>query len=214
MELVVETEGGEEVSGKKECKKGSACGARVKREAIRTAAKCGRAALRKKVRCAVKGACVCLALACVMGALGCNTATPASKSASSEANRNVTTVNNNFGFVAVPASNGVPFAAGYVALPGGGVTVNVSDLNGTIAQSADTEGGDQTDLTANPSMAAGITGDAPMKLMADAVAAFASPKGAADTALDALAERFGLGAATNALAEAAVSACADGNCPK
>ena len=201
------------MSGKKVCK-AAVCAVRGKRGAIRAEAKRGRESLRKKVRCAVKGTCVCLALACLLGALGCNTATPASKSASSEANRNVTTVNNNFGFVALPVSNGVPFAAGYVALSGGGVTVNVSDLNGTIAQSADTEGGDQTDLTANPSMAAGITGDAPMKLMADAVASFASPKGAADTALAALAKRFGLGAATNALAEAAVSECADGNCPK
>ena len=208
---MVKTEGGEEVSGMKGCKKGTACGARVKREAIRTAAKCGRAALRKKLRCAVKGTCVCLALACLMGALGCNTATPASKSASSEANRNVTTVNNNFGFVALPASNGVPFAAGYVALPGGGVTVNVSDLNGTIAQSADTEGGDQTDLTANPSMAAGITGDAPMKLMADAVASFASPQDAMSASLEALVKKFGWGASTNVLAEAA-GACADGSC--
>jgi hypothetical protein len=211
MELVVETEGGEEVSGKKVCK-AAVCAVRGKRGAIRTAAKCGRAALRKKVRCAVKGTCVCLALACLLGALGCNTATPASKSASSEANRNVPTVNNNFGFVALPASNGVPFAAGYVALSGGGVTVNVSDLNGTIAQSADTEGGDQTDLTANPSMAAGITGDAPVKAITDAVAAFASPMGAADSVMNALIRKFGLGAATNAVATAVSSACTDGSC--
>ena len=108
--------------------------------------------------------------------MGCNTATPAHKCASSKSCDNISTGNNNFGFVAVPQSNGVPFTSGLVALSGGGVTVNVSDLNGMIAQSADTEGGDQTDLTANPSMAAGITGDAPMTLMADAVSAFASPK--------------------------------------
>ena len=200
------------MSGKKVCK-AAVCAVRGKRGAIRTAAKCGRAALRKKVRCTVKDACVCLALACLLGALGCNTATPASKSASSEANRNVTTVNNNFGFVALPVSNGVPFVAGYAALSGGSVTVNVSDLNGTIAQSADTEGGDATDMTANPSMAAGITGDAPMKLMADAVASFASPQDAMSASLEALVKKFGWGASTNVLAEAA-GACADGNCPK
>ncbi len=198
------------MSGKKVCK-GAECGSRAKRDTVRKEAKCDRAALRRKVRGTVKGACACLVLACL--ALGCNTATPASKSASSKACDNVTTVNNNFGFVAVPLSNGVPLAAGYAALAGGSVTVNVSDLNGTIAQSADTGGGDQTDLTANPSMAAGLTGDAPMKLMADAVAAFASPKGAADTALASLAERFGLAATTNAVSEAVTSACPDGNCP-
>lgn len=52
--------------------------------------------------------------------------------------------------------------------------------NRTIAQSADTAGGDKTDLTAAPSMNAGLTGDAPVKAVADAVSAFASPAGAAD----------------------------------
>ena len=88
----------------------------------------------------------------------------------------------------------------------------MSDLNGTIAQSADTAGGDSTDLTANPSLAAGITGDAPIKAITDAVSAFATPKSAVDATLAALLKRFGLGATTNALAEAVESACADGSC--
>ena len=92
------------------------------------------------------------------------------------------------------------------------MTVNVSDVNGTIAQSADTEGGDRTDLAAVPTMSAGITGDAPVKAVADAVSAFASPAGAADSTLKALVKQFGLASATNAVAGAVGAACADGSC--
>ena len=189
--------------------KGCRASAREKRAAVRKAADGKRVAVRGKVRGAVAGVLACLALGSVAG---CNTATPASKSASTKACDNVTTVNNYIGLLPYPATNGAAFPSGAVALGAGGLTISVSDLNGTIAQSADTEGGDRTDLTANPSMAAGITGDAPIKAITDAVAAFASPKGAADATLAALLERFGFGATTNAVSEAVASACAGKSC--
>lgn len=182
--------------------------ARAKRAAIRKTADGKRVAVRGKVRRAVVGASAVL----ILGILtGCNTATPASKSASSKACDNITTVNNYIGLLPCPATNSAAFASGVVALGAGGLTISVSDLNGTIAQSADTEGGDRTDLTANPSMAAGITGDAPMKAITDAVAAFASPQDALGAALSAIVQKYGWGSATNALATAA-SSCADGSC--
>jgi len=174
---------------------------RQKRAAVRKDADGKRRAARAKVRKAVT--CVLAVLALGIAA-GCNTATPASKSASSKACDNVTTVNNYIGMV--PSTNG--FLVGHLA---GSVTVNVSDLNGTIAQSADTEGGDSTDLTANPSMAAGITGDAPMKAITDAVAAFASPQDALGATLSALVKKYGWSSATNVLVSAAES-CVDGAC--
>ncbi len=189
--------------------KGCRASAREKRAAVRKAADGKRVAVRGKVRGAVAGVLACLALGTVAG---CNTATPASKSAATKACDNVTTVNNYIGLLPYPATNGAAFTSGAVALGAGGLTISVSDLNGTIAQSADTEGGDRTDLTANPSMAAGITGDAPIKAITDAVAAFASPKGAADSVMNALIKKFGVGAATNAIATAVSSACADGSC--
>ena len=176
-------------------KKGARAKLRDKRKDRRNTAKKGREAVRKAVRGVAALAALCLLAA------GCNTATPSSKSARSEASRNVTTVNNNFGLLPW-ATNGVPVVVGL----SGPFTVNVSDVNGTIAQSADTEGGDKTGLTANPSMAAGITGDAPIKAIADAVSAFASPAGAAEAMVDALVKRFGLNAATNAVAGSVQSA--------
>jgi len=151
---------------------------------------------------------VCVALACLLLASGCNTATPSSKSANAKACGNVTTVNNHFGLVAIPTNGGIPVVVGLA----GPVTVNVSDVNGTIAQSADTEGGDRTDLAVVPTMSAGLTGDAPVKAVAEAVSAFASPAGAADAALKALVKKFGLASATNAVAGAVESSCADGSC--
>ena len=192
----------------KKCSDGK-CGrdkVRGKRDALCKGADGKRAALRRKVRGAAA-----VAMLCVL-ASGCNTATPSSKSATSKACGNVTTVNNYIGLLPYPATNGVALQSGAVATGGGGLTISVSDLNGTIAQSADTGGGDRTDLSANPSMAAGITGDAPMKAITDAVAAFAAPQVAADTVLNALTKRFGLDAATNAVAEAVGSACDDGSC--
>jgi len=103
------------------------------------------------------------------------------------------------------------YASGAFALGQGGLTISVSDLNGTIAQSADTAGGDRTDLTANPSMAAGITGDAPIKAIAEAVSAFASPQDAMSATLSAMVKKYGWASATNALVSAAES-CADGSC--
>ena len=182
---------------------------RAKRAGIRKVADKKRAAVRRKVRAAAVAVLACL---CAGLFAGCNTATPASKSASSKACDNVTTVNNYIGLLPVPGTNALAFGSGAVALGAGGLTISVSDLNGTIAQSADTAGGDSTDLTANPSMAAGITGDAPVKAITDAVASFASPKGAVDATLGALLKRFGLGATTNAVAEAVAAACADGSC--
>ena len=61
-------------------------------------------------------------------------------------------------------------------------------------------------------MNAGLTGDAPVKAVADAVSAFASPAGAADATLKALVKKFGLESATNAVAGAVGSACSDGSC--
>ena len=187
--------------------KGCRASAREKRAAVRKAADGKRVAVRGKVRGAVAGVLACLALGSVAG---CNTATPASKSAATRACDNVTTVNNNIGLW-VPTTNGLAFATGAVALGAGGLTISVSDLNGTIAQSADTGGGDRTDLTANPSMAAGITGDAPMKAITDAVAAFASPQDALGATLSAMAQKYGWASATNALVSAA-SSCTDGSC--
>ena len=186
---------------------------------IRTEVRRKRAAVRKKAdgkRRAVRGklrqAATCILAVLTLGiAAGCNTATPASKSASSKACDNVTTVNNYIGLLPYPATNGAAFPSGAVALGAGGLTISVSDLNGTIAQSADTAGGDRTDLTANPSMAAGITGDAPMKAITDAVAAFASPKDALGATLSAMAQKYGWASATNALVSAAAS-CTDGSC--
>ncbi len=187
--------------------KGCRASAREKRAAVRKAADGKRVAVRGKVRGAVAGVLACLALGTVAG---CNTATPASKSAATKACDNVTTVNNYIGLW-VPTTNGLAFATGAVALGAGGLTISVSDLNGTIAQSADTGGGDRTDLTANPSMAAGITGDAPMKAITDAVAAFASPQDALGATLSAMAQKYGWASATNALVSAA-SSCTDGSC--
>ena len=180
--------------------------ARGRRAEIRKAAKENRAVLRVALRSCGKCAGLILAVVTLAMAFGCNTATPASKSASTKACDNVTTVNNNFGFLVMP-SNGVPVIAGLA----GGVTVQVSDLNGTIAQSADTAGGDRTDLTATPSMAAGITGDKPVEAIQKAVAAFASPQDAMSATLESLVKKFGFGAATNAVVEAG-KACADGSC--
>ena len=170
-----------------------------RREEIRDASDAGRDALRAKTR-GTAGAACCLFLALAFSA-GCNTATPASKSAAAKANGNTTTVNNYIGML--PSTNGVSCA--------GGLTISVHDLNGTIAQSADTQGGDRTDLTANPTLAAGVTGDAPMKAIADAVTAFASPTDALSATLSALVKKYGWSAATNALVSAA-SSCADGSC--
>ena len=181
---------------------------RRKRAAVRKDADGKRRAVRGKVRQAA----TCILAVLTLGiAAGCNTATPASKSASSKACDNVTTVNNYIGLLPCPATNGAAFAPGVVALGAGGLTISVSDLNGTIAQSADTEGGDSTGLTANPSMAAGITGDAPIKAIADAVSAFASPQDALGATLSAMAQKYGWASATNALVSAA-SSCSDGSC--
>lgn len=181
-------------------KKGARAKLREKRKVRRVNAKKGREALRKTVRGAAAVAALCLLAA------GCNSATPSSKSARSEANRNVTTVNNNFGLLAW-ATNGAPVVVGLA----GPVTVNVSDVNGTIAQSADTEGGDKTDLVASPALNAGVTGDAPVKAIADAVSAFASPTDALGAALSAMVEKYGWSSTTNALGSAAAS-CAGGSC--
>ena len=190
-----------------------------KKNGIRTEVRQKRAAVRKgadEKRRAVRGK-VRQSLACILSALtlgiaaGCNTATPASKSASSKACDNVTTVNNYIGLLPYSATNGASYASGVVALGAGGLTISVSDLNGTIAQSADTEGGDRTDLTANPSLAAGVTGDAPIKAIAEAVSAFASPQDALGATLSAMVQKYGWAAATNTLVSAA-SSCADGSC--
>jgi hypothetical protein len=182
---------------------------RQKRDAVRKDADAKRRAVRAKVR---QQAANCLLVALTLGiAAGCNTATPASKSASSKACDNVTTVNNYIGLLPCPATNGAAYATGALALGPGGLTISVSDLNGTIAQSADTEGGDSTDLTANPSMAAGITGDAPIKAIAEAVSAFASPQDAMSATFSALVKKYGWSATTNTLVSAAES-CADGSC--
>ena len=188
--------------------KGCRATAREKRAAVRKAADGKRVAVRGKVRGAVVGVLACLALGIVAG---CNTATPASKSAATKACDNVTTVNNYIGLLPYPATNGAAFTSGAVALGAGGLTISVSDLNGTIAQSADTAGGDRTDLTANPSMAAGITGDAPIKAITEAVSAFASPQDAMSATLSAMVKKFGWASATNTLVSAAES-CADGSC--
>ena len=181
---------------------------RRKRAAVRKDADGKRRAVRGKVRQAA----TCILAVLTLGiAAGCNTATPASKSASSKACDNVTTVNNYIGLLPCPATNGAAYAPGGVALGAGGLTISVSDLNGTIAQSADTEGGDSTGLTANPSMAAGITGDAPIKAIAEAVSAFASPQDAMSATLSAMVKKFGWASATNTLVSAAES-CSDGSC--
>lgn len=181
---------------------------RQKRAAVRKEADGKRRAVRGKLRQAA----TCILAVLTLGiAAGCNTATPASKSASSKACDNVTTVNNYIGLLPYPATNGASYASGVVALGAGGLTISVSDLNGTIAQSADTEGGDRTDLTANPSLAAGVTGDAPIKAIAEAVSAFASPQDALGATLSAMVQKYGWAAATNTLVSAAES-CADGSC--
>jgi len=181
---------------------------RQKRAEIRKDTDAKRRAVRAKVRLAVTCLLACITLGI---AAGCNTATPASKSASSKACDNVTTVNNYIGLIPYPATNGAAYTTGALALGPGGVTISVSDLNGTIAQSADTAGGDRTDLTANPSLAAGITGDAPIKAMAEAVSAFASPQDAMSATLSAMVKKFGWASTTNTLVTAAES-CADGSC--
>jgi len=180
------------------------------REKVRAKVRGKRAAIRASARKrgGAGAVAVCAAFVCLLLSAGCNTATPASKSAESRACGNVTTVNNHFGLIAFPTNGAAPVVIGLA----GPVTVNVSDVNGTISQSADTEGGDATELTAAPSMNAGLTGDAPVKAVADAVSAFASPAGAADATLKALVKKFGLASATNAVAGAVGAACADGSC--
>ena len=181
---------------------------RVRRDEIREDADKKRAKVRAKVRGAAGLLLVSLSLALLPA---CNTATPASKSASSKACDNVTTVNNYIGLLPVAGTNALAFQTGAVALGEGGLTINVHDLNGTIAQSADTAGGDRTDLTANPSMAAGITGDKPIEAIQKAVSAYATPQDALGYTLKALVKKYGWGGATNALTTAA-AACADGSC--
>lgn len=181
---------------------------RGRREEIRDDADKQRDKLRAKVRGAAGLLLVALTLALHSG---CNTATPASKSASSKACDNITTVNNYIGLLPLPSTNGLALQAAGPVLVEGGLTISVSDLNGTIAQSADTEGGDSTDMTANPSMAAGITGDAPIKAIQAAVSAFATPQDALGATLSALVKKYGWGATTNVLTQAAAS-CTDGTC--
>jgi len=150
---------------------------------------------------------VILVVAVFLFAAGCNLATPASKSAGTRACDNVTTVNNHFGLIVIPTNGGAPSVVGLA----GPVTVNVSDVNGTIAQSADTEGGDRTDLTAVPTMSAGIIGDKPIEAVQKAVSAFASPQDALGATLSAMAEKYGWSSTTNALGSAAAS-CTGGAC--
>lgn len=171
------------------------------------------AAKRDRLRDKVRGATGLLLVAASLTLLAaCNTATPASKSASSKACDNITTVNNYIGLLPVPVTNGAAFQTSPAAtLVEGGLTISIHDVNGTIAQSADTEGGDATDLTANPSMAAGITGDKPIEAIQKAVAACASPQDALGATLSALVKKYGWEAATNVLTSAAAS-CADGSC--
>jgi len=149
---------------------------------------------------------LCLALGAALLS-GCNTATPSSKSANSKACDNVTTVNNHFGLVMLPTNGAPPVVVGLA----GPVTVNVSDVNGTIAQSADTDGGDRTDLAAVPIMTAGLTGDKPVEAVQKAVMAFASPQEALTVAAESLVKKFGLGATTNALKQVSAG-CTDGSC--
>ena len=171
------------------------------------------AAKRERLRDKVRGAAGLLLVAASLTLLAaCNTATPASKSASSKACDNITTVNNYIGLLPVPGTNGAAFQTSpATTLVEGGLTISIHDVNGTIAQSADTEGGDRTDLTANPSLAAGVTGDAPIKAIAEAVSSFASPQDALGATLSALVKKYGWAATTNTLVSAAES-CADGAC--
>lgn len=181
---------------------------RDRRDQIRDDADKKRASVRAKARGAAGLLLVALSLALLPA---CNTATPASKSASSKACDNVTTVNNYIGLLPVQGTNAMAFQPGAPVLVEGGLTISVSDVNGTIAQSADTEGGDSTDMTANPSMAAGITGDKPIEAIQKAVSAFASPQDALSATLSALVKKYGWGATTNVLGAAAAS-CASGTC--
>lgn len=167
---------------------------------------------RDSVRAKVRGAAGLLLVALSLALLSaCNTATPASKSAATKACDNVTTVNNYIGLLPVQGTNAAAQPVAALAFGNGGLTINVHDLNGTIAQSADTAGGDRTDLTANPSMAAGITGDKPIEAIQKAVSSFASPQDALGATLSALVKKYGWGETTNVLSAAAAS-CADGSC--
>ena len=180
---------------------------RAKRDAARAAAAKKREAVRAKVRGAAGAVVICVAISLLAA---CNTATPASKSASSKACDNVTTINN---YIGVLPTNVAGYAAAPLALASGGLTIEVHDVNGTISQSADTSGGDSTDLTANPSMAAGITGDKPIEAIQKAVSAFASPQDALSATLEALVAKYGMASATNALVTAA-SGCTGDGCNK
>lgn len=167
---------------------------------------------RDSVRAKVRGAAGLLAVAFSLLALtACNTATPASKSASSKACDNVTTVNNYIGLLPLPGTNALAFQPVAPVLVEGGLTIRVSDVNGTIAQSADTAGGDSTDMTANPSMTSGIIGDKPIEAIQKAVSAFATPQDAMSATFSSLVKKFGWSSATNELVTAA-AACVDGTC--
>jgi hypothetical protein len=185
------------------------------REAVRAKVRGKRVAVRKalrKKRPSAAARAVKACFGCVVGlalvlACGCNLATPASKSAGTRACDNVTTVNNHFGLVVIPTNGAPPVVVGLA----GPVIVNVSDVNGTIAQSADTEGGDRTDLAAVPTLSAGVTGDKPIEALQKAVMAFASPQEALSVAAENLVKKFGLGATTNALKQVSAG-CTDGSC--
>lgn len=192
------------MNGKKPKREEARRETRGRREEIRGEADKQRDKLRAKARGAAGALCLFAAL---LIAAGCNTATPASKSASSKACGNTTIVNN---YIGLAPTNG-PALQPSAPLLFSGLTISVSDLNGTIAQSADTAGGDATDLSATPTMTSGITGDAPIEAIQKAVAAYASPQDSLGAALASMVKKFGWGASTNALA-AAAAACADGAC--
>ena len=190
---------------KKTCKTSAPCKtrecARAKRAASRSAGKTKRCSVRAKLRGACGVALACLSLL----ALGCATATPASKAQTSKACGNTITVNINLAV----ATN----AASFAALPAGGVSISLSDLVGTQVQSADAGRDDTANLSATPTNTSGVTGDKPIEGLVDVgktaiTGGASSAVKAGASALKTLGSASAAAAATESAAD-----CAAGTCP-
>ncbi len=147
----------------------------------REAARGARGVVRKAVRNVARGCAVALAVAFGVFVLGCATSDPTSKQAKSEANRNVTTINNYVGLIPMGTNCPGAFCGAPMACGAGGFSLVIHDLNGTIAQSANAGGDESVEQTAVPTLQAGLTGDKAIEETAGAIKSVVNPAGSAGT---------------------------------
>lgn len=113
---------------------------------------------RSKLRGKAAAACALLAVVVIGG--GCASATPSSKSQRSDSRNNTATV-----IINVYAPTGGVVLANAEAMPP--VHVSVSDLIGTMVQSADAGGDEAITQSATPTNTSGVTGDKPIDMIGD-----------------------------------------------